>query len=126
MVGVKTLVDSSYDPVVQLLFGRQGSEEIKHDQANGRPLSGLAITFATHDRVKLAGSILVNSLRQLEADAEHTGRVSELQFAIKVEQSLCIILIGAYTAAANCPKYLNKKYMFTSTPQPELISESLS
>ena len=93
--GVKTLVDSSYDPVVQLLLGGQGSGEIKHDQANGRPLSGLAINLVTRDRVKLAGSILVSSLRQLEADAEHTGRVSELQFAIKVEQSLCTDLSGS-------------------------------
>ena len=87
-VGVKTLVDSKYDPVVQLLLSGKHDEDVMHGEANGRLVSGLAISLATRHRVKLAGRMVAGALGQLESEPGHKDRVSELQMAIKIEQSL--------------------------------------
>ena len=86
-VGVKTLVDTKYDPVLQILFSGE-QEKAGNGEVHGRLVSGLAIDLATRSRVKLAGRIAAGALGEPKADSEHRDRVSELQMAIQIEQSL--------------------------------------
>lgn len=95
-MGVKALVDSEHDPVLKVLFsGEQGREDM-HGVADGRLVSALAINLPTRDRVKLAGRMIAGALQQPEPGSQLEDRVSELQMAFKVEQSL-----GWFTSASS-------------------------
>jgi len=115
IIGVKTVVDRRYDPVVEILVGRRQSGKINEVGHNGRMVSALGIHLATRDRVKLAGKMIAGALSELSSEAEENENgAAEIQAVFVIEQSL-----------GNCPKYLNKKRMILSVPRPMLSSDSL-
>ena len=111
VIGIRTQVDASFDPVVQALYGgKDGGEIVRHDPTKGKMVSGLSIKLEDRDRVKLFGKMMAGSLSADEApeelaeqtvtDSKHQniGKTGHAQLVVQITQSL-----------GNCPKYLNKK-----------------
>ncbi|MCJ1430781.1 hypothetical protein MMC27_000131 [Xylographa pallens] len=114
ILGIKTLVDKQYDPVVEALLGHQSDGEITETAGPGRSLSGLAIDLTSRRRLKFAGHILAGALDQLQPQTSgEDGKLGEAQVVIKVDSSL-----------GNCPKYLNRKEISSSLPSPNLVSST--
>ena len=89
IIGVKTLVDTKYDPVVELLVGGKQDGEVSEEKGNGRIFSGLAIDLATRSRVKIAGRMVAGALGRIGSESERDGDgVGEAQLVFKIEQSL--------------------------------------
>lgn len=107
-IGIRTMVDGEYDPVIQALFG-EADEEPVMIQGNRKIVGGLTIDLETRMRVKLHGRMLAGALEA----PEKAGAVAEAQMAIKIDKSL-----------GNCPKYLNSKEIIPAIPKPKLISDS--
>ncbi|KAI0899177.1 hypothetical protein F4806DRAFT_456916 [Annulohypoxylon nitens] len=72
----------------------------------GKVMAGLSIDLETRDRVKLAGRMVVGSVKRTAPG------IADLQMVFQVQESL-----------GNCPKYLNKKVIVPHTPKPRLMSE---
>ncbi|KAJ5136587.1 Riboflavin synthase-like beta-barrel [Penicillium atrosanguineum] len=105
IIGLKTLVDSTYDPVVKVLLGSQAIDEAGASrQSPGNMISGLAIDLEYRRRWKLFGRMVAGSLDE---------ELGQAQLAVHIEESL-----------GNCPKYLNKKHVVPVRPAPTLISDS--
>lgn len=118
VLGVNSIADARYDPVVQALFavhkeGEMGPGErrVVDDEVvrpEGRKvMAGLSIDLETRDRLKLAGRFIAG------AATATTPGVANLQMAFAVEEAL-----------GNCPKYLNKKRIVPRIPTPELVRSS--
>jgi hypothetical protein len=112
VLGVRTVVDTVHDPVVQILFKGKTDGEVLREEGAGRLFSGLSIFLEERGRVKLAGRVIGGACSRHQTDdkSEATG-AGEVQLALKIEQSL-----------GNCPKYLNRKTITPSIPNPKLIS----
>ena len=90
VIGVKTIVDRVYDPVVETLVGGRQDGEVPREESQGRIISGLCIDLATRSRAKMSGRMVAGVLGAVSTrdnGAVHTGQV---QLVIKVEQSLGI------------------------------------
>lgn len=112
IIGVRTVVDRKYDPVVQAIFqGRDDGEVIKQEE-QARMISALSIHLEERNRVKLFGRMVAGAL---SAMGEEKSDVGQVQLVVKIEQSL-----------GNCPKYLNSKRIRPSVPEPRLIHEGLN
>lgn len=82
MIGVKTRVDGSFDPVVKALFeGR----EIVQETGKGKMVSALTIDLVGRKRVKLAGRFAAGAIKNV---AEDLGMQSEVQIVARIDQSL--------------------------------------
>ncbi|KAJ5216076.1 Riboflavin synthase-like beta-barrel [Penicillium cinerascens] len=104
MIGLRTQVDSTYDPVVKELLGSQAIDNTGAPlQSPGNMISGLAIHLEHRRRWKLFGRMVAGSL---------DGDQGQAQLVVKIEESL-----------GNCPKYLNKKHIVSVRPNPTLISD---
>lgn len=121
VIGIRTQVDASFDPVVQALFKGKDDGEVTREQGEGRLLSGLSIHLEERGRVKLAGRFMAGALTGDENDNSNSqeeggsiGKSGEVQLVAKIDQSL-----------ANCPKYLNQKTITSSKPKPRLVSTSV-
>ncbi len=115
IIGIRTVVDRKYDPVVELLVGERQDGKVPEVGNYGRLVSALGIHLATRDRVKLAGKMFAGALGNLDSeDAEDENGAAEIQAVFVIQQSL-----------GNCPKYLNKKRIIPSIPRPVLSSDSL-
>ena len=118
VLGIRSTVDASFDPVVQELFGGRPDGEVVRETPPGRMVSGLSCQLDERGRVKLYGRMIAGALSSADSsdsisrDASN-GRAAEVQLVLKIEQSL-----------GNCPKYLNKKTISSHTPQPVLLSSS--
>ena len=114
VIGVRTTVDASFDPVVQALYhGKRNGEVIQEPEGKGRMVSGLSIHLEQRNRMKLFGRMMAGALQSHE---ETEGKaVGQIQLVVKIEQSL-----------GNCPKYLNCKRIRPALPAPKLISEGLT
>ena len=108
ILGIKSVVDGSFDPVVETLYGSKKDGEIvkpAHGQT-GRMVSGLSIELEERGRVKLFGNMVAGALSTRDTDPEETeptektGQAADAQLVLKIEQSI-----------GNCPKYLNKKHI---------------
>lgn len=122
VIGIRTQVDASFDPVVQALYeGKDDGEVVRQE---GKMISGLSIHLEERDRVKLFGRMMAGSLMADDSQTETTsdihptmgqrGRMGNAQLVFHVTQSL-----------GNCPKYLNKKIIRSyQGAKPHLISES--
>ena len=91
IIGVKTLVDPTYDPVVKALVSGEADGEVASNAGAERLLSGLAIDLNARKRVKLAGKMAAVALDHAESDPALHGKrpkFGELQLVVKVEQSL--------------------------------------
>jgi hypothetical protein len=82
IIGVKTTVEKTYDPVVETLFGGKADGEVIQEQGTGRMVGGLAIDLETRSRVKLYGRMVAGALAGTEEG------VGEVQLVVKIEQSL--------------------------------------
>ena len=85
LMGVKTVAEGMFDPVVSTLIDTLENGDIAHHEANSRIFSGLAIDLATRSRVKLSGKIIA---ARLEHDPAAGNRVGDLQLIAKIEESL--------------------------------------
>lgn len=121
ILGVRVVVDASFDPVVEAIYGdKQNGEPVRPEGKDARMISGLSILLEERDRVKLFGTMMAGALQVDEAESdsaietERTGRTGTAQLVFQVSQSL-----------GNCPKYLNKKTITgCPTSRPRLVSDS--
>jgi ferredoxin-NADP reductase len=105
MIGLKTPVDSTNDPVVKALLSNQViDEDGAPRQSPGNMVSGLAIHLEHRLRWKLFGRMVAGSLDE---------ELGQAQLAVHIEESL-----------GNCPKYLNEKHVIPMQQTPTLISDS--
>ncbi|PQE29614.1 hypothetical protein CJF30_00009228 [Rutstroemia sp. NJR-2017a BBW] len=110
VIAVKTTVDREFDPVVEILLGKDANGTVQQETTdNGRMVGGLAIDLQARRRVKLYGRMAAGALK------ETSGKdVAEASLVVKIEQSL-----------GNCPKYLNKKRIVPRIPSPQLVSTTI-
>ena len=91
IVGVKTLADRRFDPVIGLLLGDKEDGEVHGGEGNGRVVSALGIDLGTRNRVKLSGVMVAGAFgqyrRTAEADEDGSGAV-EVQLVFAIQQSL--------------------------------------
>ena len=117
VLGIKSVVDGSFDPVVQELFGGKMDGEVVREDEPGHMVSALSIHLEERGRVKLYGRMVAGAASTLpdtpKPSSDSEGTAAEVQLVLKIEQSL-----------GNCPKYLNKKKIISNTPSPRLISTS--
>jgi hypothetical protein len=82
IIGMKTTIDRTYDPVIKTLLGDEADGEIVQETGTGKMVSGLAIDLEARRRVKLYGRMVAGALAATEPD------VGEVQLVVKIEQSL--------------------------------------
>lgn len=91
IVGLKTLVDRRFDPVIGLLLGDKADGEVHAGQGNGRAVSALGLHLATRKRVKMSGEMVAGAFEQYrrtaKADEDGSGAV-EVQLVFAIQQSL--------------------------------------
>ncbi|KAJ5856281.1 Riboflavin synthase-like beta-barrel [Penicillium soppii] len=104
-IGLRTQVDTKYDPVVQALLGNWTDDHSDSDLGIGKMVSGLAIDLEHRRRVKLYGRMVAGSLSDTDP--------GQAQLIVHIEESL-----------GNCPKYMNKKHIVPAQPDPKLVSDS--
>lgn len=90
IVGVKTLVDRKYDPVVELLVGSKKDGEVLEQGSGGRVVSGLPIDLMTRSRLKISGKMVAGALGEVGngAGKKEDEEVGEMQLVIKIDHSL--------------------------------------
>ncbi|EPE02997.1 oxidoreductase fad-binding domain-containing protein [Ophiostoma piceae UAMH 11346] len=126
VLGVQSLVDLDYDPVVDALFSSNNSRTesmtgdkgdgglLRYGPDNGPIVAGLSIDLETKDRVKLAGRMLVGTVSEHQPHSDEApGRIGDMQLAFVVQEAL-----------GNCPKYLNRKKIRPHVPRPQLVYDS--
>ncbi|KAL6247242.1 hypothetical protein RBB50_005586 [Rhinocladiella similis] len=125
IIGIRTAVDASFDPVVQAIYQGKSDGEVLREEGTSRLISALSINLEERGRVKLAGHVVAGALNinpdssssSTSADASNkdppSGKAGEIQLVTKITQAL-----------GNCPKYLNKKRITSSAPTPTLLSTS--
>lgn len=126
VLGVRSLVDASFDPVVQACFGGKDDGELVKSEGQGKMVSGLSIYLEERGRVKLYGRMVAGALHAFEEEDQTTeddkgkkgksGKMGQAQLVLKIDQSL-----------GNCPKYLNSKRIVSVDKEeykPQLISDS--
>lgn len=79
-LGIKTLVDTQNDPVIQRLVGSKGDNGLI---GAGQVISGLGIKLETRDRVKMSGRVA-----GVMFDNMGDGTVSNAQIVLQVDSSL--------------------------------------
>ena len=105
VIGLRTMVDDRYDPVLPLLaLPRDDIGELSTRRP--KPVSALSIDLATRTRVKLSGEVMAGAVEE-NAASEGGSTVAEAQVIIAVKSSL-----------GNCPKYLNAKKISSAMPSP--------
>ncbi|PVH69012.1 putative oxidoreductase [Cadophora sp. DSE1049] len=110
VVGVKTVVDRRFDPVVEALLGDADEGEIVRGEGEGRMVGGLTIDLESRMRVKLHGHMIAGAM---EGNGDGEKCVGKMQLVVSINKSV-----------GNCPKYLNSKRIIPFTPEPKLISDS--
>ncbi|KAL1960302.1 hypothetical protein VTO42DRAFT_8262 [Malbranchea cinnamomea] len=115
-IGIRQMVDTLHDPVVEALLGGRGYGEVVKQEGGRRLISGLPVDLERRKRVKLAGSLLAASLEQLEdvnPQEASSDSVAQAQLIVEITESI-----------GNCPKYINKKQISPIIPTPKLVSSS--
>ena len=96
IIGLKTLVDSKYDPVVQLLMGGKPYGEVNEMGNNGRLMSGLGIHLEARERVKFAGRAVATSVGDSTPEAKEDDDCAvEMQAVFAISQSMGEYLRGS-------------------------------
>ncbi|KAI9702909.1 MAG: hypothetical protein M1836_008123 [Candelina mexicana] len=115
VVGISTLVDTKYDPVLESLLTEDENENVIPKEGSEKMIGGLTIDLETRSRIKLYGKLIAATRRHYdgEEDGQRKSTRGEAQLVVKIEQSL-----------GNCPKYLNKKHIYPALPSPKLISNT--
>ncbi|KAF2679722.1 oxidoreductase-like protein [Lentithecium fluviatile CBS 122367] len=118
IIGTRTIVDGTNDPVVQALVG--SAEKGEMIQGNQKMVSGLTIDLMTRKRVKLFGRMLAGALGEVSVENEEGSllvdgapeKQEQIQLITKIEQSL-----------GNCPKYLNQYKLRPTLVNSKLVSQ---
>ncbi|KPI39506.1 uncharacterized protein AB675_5119 [Cyphellophora attinorum] len=116
VLGVRTIVDTKFDPVVEALYGGKVNGEVMRadEESGGRLMAGLSINLEERGRMKLAGRVMAGACEQHTNDDSDTSfpatGAGEAQLVLKITQSL-----------GNCPKYLNRKTITPAIPNPQLL-----
>lgn len=82
IIGMKTTVERTYDPVVERLFEGKDDGEVIREEGKGKMVGGLAIDLENRRRVKLYGRMVAGALAATDKG------VGEVQLVVKIEQSL--------------------------------------
>lgn len=82
IVGVQATIDREYDPVAEVLFGKNADGEVIDEDGDGKMVGGLGIDLETRRRIKLYGRMVAGALHSTEEG------IGEAQLAINIEQSL--------------------------------------
>lgn len=115
VIGIRALIDRTFDPVVEALFGenRESGVVVQQEEGSGgKMVSGLGIHLQNRRRIKLYGKLVAGTIEKLGEDEK--DKKGEVQLAVRIEQSM-----------GNCPKYLNEKRISPELPKPVLVSDSL-
>lgn len=97
IVGIRTLVDPAYDPVVRSLLGRKHEENSTGQSSQHRAVSALSIDIATRSRYKFAGTMVAAALDQVGNESSHAqASCNQGQMVIKVEQSIGMKSMSAF------------------------------
>jgi hypothetical protein len=94
VVGVRTPVETTYDPVVKALLGgktRGKGSVVQAGEDGGKMIGGLTIDLMKRKRVKLCGRLLAGALDVNDEEGDEPEKntaTSEVQMAVKIEQSL--------------------------------------
>lgn len=83
VVGLKTLVDDEYDPVVQALCGGRNDRSSTVQKNSGKLIGGLSVDLDRRNRVKLSGRMIASAIAMSEV--EQSG---DVQLVLRIEQSL--------------------------------------
>ncbi|KAF1962684.1 oxidoreductase-like protein [Byssothecium circinans] len=118
IIGTRTIVDGTHDPVVQALVGH--AEKGKMVQGEQKMVSGLTIDLITRKRVKIFGRMMAGCVGEVavkyQDGTEQTEGAPEkqdqVQLVTKIEQSL-----------GNCPKYLNQYEIRPAPINSKLLHE---
>ncbi|KAK5945913.1 hypothetical protein PMZ80_000052 [Knufia obscura] len=126
VIGIRTQVDASFDPVVQALYGgKDDGEVVRRDPKNGKMVSGLSIKLEDRDRIKLFGRMMAGSLSTDEAVSEVSERASTEGKGQASKTGNAQLVVQITQSLGNCPKYLNKKTIKSyPSAKPRLVSES--
>lgn len=84
IVGLRTTVERTYDPVVEMLFEGKSDGEVIQEKGKGKMVGGLAIDLENRRRVKLYGRMIAGALAATDEG------IGEVQLVVKIEQSLGI------------------------------------
>jgi len=89
IIGIRTPVAAKWDPVVEILVGKEAVGAVVKEEGEGRMLSALSIDLTTRKRVKLGGRMIAGAL-SMKKNGEDVvlEQQSEIQLAVKIEQSL--------------------------------------
>lgn len=104
IMGVRTMVDGRYDPVVEALVGGNEDGEVVREEQPGRMVGGLSLHLETRKRVKLFGRMIAGCQSKAdvaEEDVQATEGVKEadgtreegvaaklVQVVVHIEQSM--------------------------------------
>ena len=95
IIGIRTLVDRKYDPVVQSLIGGRDDGEVVKGEGLGKMVSGLTIDLMTRKRVKIYGRMIAAALSRISEDGDKemhqesdTSPHDQVQLVVRIEQSL--------------------------------------
>ncbi|KAB8346218.1 hypothetical protein FH972_023263 [Carpinus fangiana] len=114
LIGLRTPVDATYDPVVDALFKSAPPDGSgSGPEAQSKMVGGLTIDLETRKRVKLYGRMAAGGLAEPPDEDDATHKQVEAQLVVRIDQSL-----------GNCPKYLNSKHITAAPTTPTLVSES--
>jgi hypothetical protein len=86
-IGVNTLVDNRYDPVVESLMERKSRKGVSSSSGKGAMIGGLSIDLETRDRVKLFGWMADDAI-DVSGDESGEEKFGLLRMAINIVQSL--------------------------------------
>lgn len=91
MIGVQTLADRRYDPVLEILTDSERDGVTGEQAHDGLPVSGLPIDLVKRSRVKLSGRLIASAMKPLDSEEDETViGVGEVQLIIRIERSLGI------------------------------------
>ncbi|KAI9726728.1 MAG: hypothetical protein M1828_000584 [Chrysothrix sp. TS-e1954] len=113
LVGIRTRIDKTYDPVIRALFGNDPPENEMSQQSKGRMVSALTVNLDMRKRAKLYGRVVAGVVKKEEDEDTAEQSQAEAQLVVKVEQSL-----------GNCPKYINCKSVEAASVHSKLIDDS--
>jgi len=80
-MGLKTIVDQRFDPVIEALVGKNANGEIMPESISGKIVSGLTLDFDARFRQKLAGRVSSGALTATEEG------MAEVSLVVKIDES---------------------------------------
>lgn len=114
IIGVKTVVDGKFDPVVEALVGGRGNSQIVREEGKGRMVSGLSIHLDQRHRWKLYGRMVAGALGRRGNEEGGEGKTEtaetesgngEVQIVLRIEQSLGTCSVPSHRCHVAATRY---------------------